>query len=64
MKVVKYKEGDDIPMGSKYLYSKTLRVNYEESNWTWCGCHDLLDCNCATWDDITYHYYEVYDDQT
>ena len=58
-KIQRYKEGDEIPENSKYLYTKAVKENYKESNHTWCGCHDQVNCYCATWHTQKYFYYEI-----
>ena len=54
-----FKVGDDIPDNANYIKSKTVRENYKESNWTWCGCSDHCHCTCAKWENVEHHLYET-----
>lgn len=45
MKVMKFKIGDKIPDGSKFLKMETtIHRNY--SDYSSCGCHIMLNCDC------------------
>ena len=57
-KVVKFKEGESIPDGAVFLKSEDIR-NREYSNWTWCNCHDLLNCECYHEEKHKVFYYEI-----
>lgn len=58
MRIAKFKEGNKIPDNSKFIKMETIE-HRKYSNHSWCGCHDLISCDCYESEFEKVFWYEV-----